>query len=279
VEDGLLAHAKQGDELCLGQIISRSEHVTESVRGPLGEFLTICCAGVGVTCSGTSGRSSSLHPDPHALWTRDRQLGLVVYTNRAFPQTIAVDDADRPHSKQIDMAMEQPLQRDTTPLPCVTNFLPVSAQQTTHPSSKITLPDLKTVLSNDYDSLSSLPEVHQHNHASPGSHVPLPRIDPIFTNMLDRQISLESGMASPVTTASGMSLDDRGGPRSVVSVEDENVLIAAQALSGLGNPGECNRWRAIRFHTLTCIHSLHSERRTRSAPIISNASDAFRRRA
>jgi hypothetical protein len=135
--------------------------------------------------------------------------------------------------------MEQPAQRDTTPLPSVTNILPVSAQHTAYQNSRITLPDLKTVLSNDFPSNSSLPEVHQQNHASPGSHVALPRIDPIFTNMLDRQISLESGMASPVTTASVMSVDDRSGrPRSVVSVEDENVLIAAQALSGLGNPGE-----------------------------------------
>jgi hypothetical protein len=138
--------------------------------------------------------------------------------------------------------MEQPAQRDTTPLPSITNILPVSAQHNVHANSRITLPDLKTVLSNDFDSHSALPEVRQQHHASPGSHVALPRIDPIFTNMLDRQISLESGMASPVTTASVMSVDDRSGrPRSVVSVEDENVLIAAQALSGLGNPGEYER--------------------------------------
>lgn len=44
-------------------------------------------------------------------------------------------------------------------------------------------------------------------------------------------------MASPLGTASAMSAEDRAvRSTSVVSMDDPDVRIAAEALSGLGNP-------------------------------------------
>lgn len=49
---------------------------------------------------------------------------------------------------------------------------------------------------------------------------------------------MESAVISPTDTASVMSMDERGHrSTSVVSLEDPDVRLAAEALSGLGNSG------------------------------------------
>lgn len=165
------------------------------------------------------------------------------------------------------MAMQMEPPRDG-PLPyAAATTLPASAQALHSPNNRITLPDLKTVLSNDFEPLPSLSRVmqeHDHHSASPVAHGPFPRIDQNHMHMAERTVSLESGMASPVTTASVISVEDRNGrPLSVVSVEDENVLIAAQALSGLGNPGTSN---VDKFHHRPILTTPDYARRGPSRP-------------
>lgn len=102
---------------------------------------------------------------------------------------------------------------------------------------EITLPDLKTVLSPEFERMSS-PQCSARPQ-SPQSVRSLPRIDPGYTTINGAQRDVDMSMASPVETGSAMSTEDRiARSTSVVSMEDPDVRIAAEALSGLGNPGE-----------------------------------------
>ena len=105
-----------------------------------------------------------------------------------------------------------------------------------HAQAEITLPDLKTVLSPEFHE-SSLPSdlrAPSRAHDSPISVRSLPRIEqgPIYGNGARR--TTESSMASPSEAGSAMSVDDRGGRPMSVSIDDPDVRIAAEALSGLG---------------------------------------------
>ncbi|USW51714.1 Putative transcription factor Opi1 [Septoria linicola] len=93
----------------------------------------------------------------------------------------------------------------------------------------VTLPDLKTVLSPEFERMSA------PRQQSPQSVRSLPRIDP--GHVLLGEGGADVTMASPVDTASVVSMEDRNGrATSVVSMEDPDVRDAAEALSGLGNP-------------------------------------------
>ncbi|KXT04897.1 hypothetical protein AC578_3443 [Pseudocercospora eumusae] len=102
-------------------------------------------------------------------------------------------------------------------------------------ANDITLPDLKTVLSPDFERMSS-PQTSNHP-ASPTSVRSLPRIDPghALTNGVHRGAT-DVSMASSVETGSVMSMEDRTARSTSVSMEDPDVRLAAEALSGLGNP-------------------------------------------
>ena len=104
-----------------------------------------------------------------------------------------------------------------------------------HAQAEITLPDLKTVLSPDFQELSSSLRLSRQVHDSPVSVRSLPRIDPgpAFVNGTSK--SSESG-ASPSDAGSVMSIDDQAARPTSVSMDDPDVRIAAEALSGLGNP-------------------------------------------
>lgn len=96
----------------------------------------------------------------------------------------------------------------------------------------VTLPDLKTVLSAEFEHMST-----PRHPSSPQSVRSLPRIDPGHCSLSER--GADVNMASPIETASVISLEERNGrATSVVSMEDPDVRLAAEALSGLGNPGE-----------------------------------------
>lgn len=141
------------------------------------------------------------------------------------------------------MQAEQPLHAisrppDTAAWPAVPQHAPAQPAPAPAPvaSSDITLPDLKTVLSPDFERRRCSPQ-SSARPGSPTSVRSLPRIDPGYHSMQERGTDVT--MASPLESGSVMSVDDQGlRSTSVVSMEDPDVRIAAEALSGLGNPGE-----------------------------------------
>lgn len=113
------------------------------------------------------------------------------------------------------------------------------------PRPDITLPDLKTVLSSDFEHMSTpvgsvaSPPLR---HGSPNSVRSLPRIDPGYNTMLEHPRGMNAIMASSNDTDSVMSYEDTTGRSAsrALSVDDPDVRMAAEALSGLGNPSEYN---------------------------------------
>ena len=117
--------------------------------------------------------------------------------------------------------------------------VPQTAISQPHVQAEITLPDLRTVLSPDFHQTSLLSDSLAAHRGSPSSVRSLPRIDPGHAFSNGTRTSLESNVASPSETGSAMSIDERGGrSTSVLSMDDPDVRIAAEALSGLGNPGK-----------------------------------------
>jgi hypothetical protein len=106
----------------------------------------------------------------------------------------------------------------------------------------ITLPDLRTVLSPQFEaSAQASAEAAFASRCSPMSAGSLPPIDighnAGYVNGTRR--SMDAAMASPSEAGSIRSEEDRGRrAKSIVSMEDPDVRLAAEALSGLGNPGK-----------------------------------------
>lgn len=104
-----------------------------------------------------------------------------------------------------------------------------------HAVAELSLPDLKTVLSPGFQA-TSLPSDSRSStirHESPGSVRSLPRMDP------GPQFEYRGGEAavgSPSEIGSAMSVDESAVRSPSVSIDDPDVRIAAEALSGLGNP-------------------------------------------
>ena len=117
--------------------------------------------------------------------------------------------------------------------------VPQTSISRTQVQGEITLPDLRSVLSPDFEEVSRLAELRANGTpGSPASARSLPRIDPGHTYNNAPRSSIEVAIASPSEAGSIMSVDERGGrSTSVVSMDDPDVRIAAEALSGLGNPG------------------------------------------
>lgn len=108
-----------------------------------------------------------------------------------------------------------------------------------HAQTNITLPDLRSVLSADYESatLSPSSRTMSGDHPTSPSVRSLPPIDPGpgFANI--GRHSTDSVIMSPSEAGSAMSVDERSARPTSVSMDDPDVRIAAEALSGLGNPG------------------------------------------
>lgn len=109
-------------------------------------------------------------------------------------------------------------------------------------ANDITLPDLRTVLSPQFEANAQAAAEAAYNlRGSPLSAGSLPPIDighnAGYSNGARRSMDLV--MASPSEAGSMRSDEERGRrTKSVVSMEDPDVRLAAEALSGLGNPGE-----------------------------------------
>jgi hypothetical protein len=116
----------------------------------------------------------------------------------------------------------------------------------------ITLPDLRTVLSPEFEaSAQASAEAAFASRCSPLSNRSLPPIDighnAGFANGTRR--SMDMAMTSPSEAGSLRSEEGRGRrTKSIVSMEDPDVRLAAEALSGLGNPGKMMRIE----HDATC---------------------------
>ena len=120
--------------------------------------------------------------------------------------------------------------------PADLDFPSLPQTELTHPhvQGDITLPDLKTVLSPEFQHASP-PATDFHSTTSGRS---LPRIDPGNGFLDETRRSTESATFSPSEAGSVMSAEDRGlRSTRTVSMDDPKVRMAAEVLSGLGNPG------------------------------------------
>ncbi|KAF2721147.1 Opi1-domain-containing protein [Polychaeton citri CBS 116435] len=105
--------------------------------------------------------------------------------------------------------------------------------------TEITLPDLRTVLSPDFNQTSPLQHGLPAPIGSPLSTRSLPRLDAAaYQNGAFGAAynGFDTAIKSPSDTGSAMSLDESNARSSSVSIDDPDVRIAAEALSGLGNP-------------------------------------------
>ncbi|GAB7347069.1 hypothetical protein MBLNU459_g3203t2 [Dothideomycetes sp. NU459] len=149
-------------------------------------------------------------------------------------------------------------------LPAVPQYEIPSAQS----PSELTLPDLRTVLG-ELPTKTVHPNVLLNAAAQEernrNAHMPidmmtrtLPKLDRSAVANGGARSSMESVVVSPSDTASVMSVDERGHrSTSVVSLEDPDVRLAAEALSGLGNSG--------------FVRSPHAQSSQKSPPTMSNA--------
>lgn len=125
--------------------------------------------------------------------------------------------------------------------------VPQTALSRPQVQAEITLPDLKTVLSPDFEEASRLSEYRANGTpGSPPSARSLPPIDPGHAYGNGIRSSMESAVLSPSEAGSAMSIEERSERRSTsaVSMDDPDVRIAAEALSGLGNPGTWKGWKS-----------------------------------
>lgn len=112
----------------------------------------------------------------------------------------------------------------------------------TSPKPDVRLPDLRSVLAAEFDQ----PAIYPNNAASSpftrsGSSASrsLPRIDSSHIPTNGYRTSMESAVFSPSEAGSVMSMEEHGQrSTSIASLDDPDVRIAAEALSGLGNPGK-----------------------------------------
>lgn len=153
------------------------------------------------------------------------------FVRSADPQCAAMElQQDRPP----DYAQRSP---ETIEWPVI----PQHAPEQPRPGSDITLPDLKTVLSSDFEQMSP----RQPSVASPVNSVrSLPRMDPgpeYSHAVQDHRRGLDTIMAGANETDSVMSYEDNNARSAsrALSVDDPDVRMAAEALSGLGNPSKC----------------------------------------
>ena len=111
----------------------------------------------------------------------------------------------------------------------------------------ITLPDLRTVLSPQFEaSAQASAEAAFASRCSPMSARSLPPIDIGNGYANGTRRSMDLAMVSPSEAGSLRSDEERGRrTKSIVSMEDPDVRLAAEALSGLGNPGKMLRLKHV----------------------------------
>lgn len=205
---------------------------------------------------------------------------------------LTVDVADRDiESGLADVTANMELQRERSPayqshnpedlkLPAV----PRSDIPSARSPSDVTLPDLRSVLG-ELPSKTVHPNVllnavaqedHGRNSQLPNDHRSrtLPKLDSSAPTYNGGRTSMESAVVSPTDTSSVMSMEGRGHrSTSVVSLEDPDVRLAAEALSGLGNSGKYAigrmTWTNVKRIT-GFIRSPHAQSSQKSPSAVSN---------
>ena len=108
-----------------------------------------------------------------------------------------------------------------------------------HAKADFTLPDLRTILAPEFSDATLSPSSRTFsgdNTASPSVRS-LPPMDPGPSYASVGRRSTESVVMSPSESGSVMSLDEKSTRPISVSMDDPDERTAAEALSGLGNPG------------------------------------------
>lgn len=156
-----------------------------------------------------------------------------------------------PYTAAMELQREQPpAYRSHDPEDLKLPSVPQNEPFQSHAHSDITLPDLQTALSRPLPPKTVHPnklldETFQNNKAVESQQLGQqytstapPRIDASPRMNVGARPSLEA-VVSPSDTGSVMSIDEPlRRSASIVSIEDPDVRLAAEALSGLGNPGE-----------------------------------------
>jgi hypothetical protein len=149
----------------------------------------------------------------------------------------------QPLMEDLQQRFREPGQRHASHDPSELAFPQVPRHElNNHKHADITLPDLRTVLSPQFEaSAQASAEAAFASRCSPMSARSLPPID-IGHNagyLNGARRSMDMAMASPSEAGSIRSEEGRGRrAKSIVSMEDPDVRLAAEALSGLGNPGK-----------------------------------------
>lgn len=108
-------------------------------------------------------------------------------------------------------------------------------------TQKVQLPCLRAVLSPEFDEVLKGHSRHNSGVAALGSPTPtpfLPRIEPPSDMFMSLDRNLSRTHSSSDSSSRRVSDHERGRPKSIIlSLDDPDVRTAAEALSGLGNPG------------------------------------------
>lgn len=185
--------------------------------------------------------------------TRDKSLVHPCYLTLSTPTSTSAKRSNSEcavspgrHSRSMEDLQQRPhesAQRHTSHDPSELAFPQVPRHELNghKHAGDITLPDLRTVLSPQFEaSAQASAEAAFASRCSPMSARSLPPID-IGNNghMNGTRRSMDMAMASPSEAGSLHGEEDRGRrAKSIVSMEDPDVRLAAEALSGLGNPGK-----------------------------------------
>lgn len=141
----------------------------------------------------------------------------------------------------MELPREEPPAYTHNPKDVKLPSVPQHDPRQTSPRPEVRLPDLRSVLAGDLDQSSPYPanstSATYARIKSPGP-ASLPRIDPSQAYANGFRPSMESAIVSPSDAGSAISMEERTQrSTSIASLDDPDVRIAAEALSGLGNPG------------------------------------------
>lgn len=154
--------------------------------------------------------------------------------------------------REISHALAMELQQPRLPVPVAIEHHPEARNWPTPPTTAlipnvpatdVRLPGLKAVLSPEYEHSPAYSETNHHHPHSPASVRSLPPIDVGHANAYGYHNRHSStAVLSPMESGSAMSIDgEQSRAMSVASIEDPKEREAAEALAGLGNPGNIHQ--------------------------------------
>ena len=148
----------------------------------------------------------------------------------------------------MEASLERPTYVEHAPEDLKLPSVPREEIRTAGSPNSITLPNLQSVLA-DLPPRNDDQQAHQskfygrNGHSVTSAHArTLPQLDPSPRTYGGFRPSVESAILSPSETGSAKGGIERGRrSTSILSLEDPDVRLAAEALSGLGNAGKHHR--------------------------------------